>query len=321
MKRFVALALMWVVFACSNSPTMTIGEKVEANYSKPSTYADHRAQQQLFDTPDGFLAYTDTGQGDAIVLMHGVPTSSWLYRKMIPGLQADRRVISLDFLGYGSSDKPKNENGIYSEENHAARLWALLDELDVETFSLVVHDMGGVVGWEMLGMQPQRISNLVVLNTIVSQQGFEHPNMEEGIMMDAMKRLYSGNLTSVAVLDKTFQDLGLTGPQKLSEDECFGYVVPLREGADEAVFSFFASINQTLFDKLERNKSELSGYPGSVFVLWGAKDETLTSAQIPNLAATFSIPQQNIRVYDNNAHFLQEEIPDQLVRDINAFLN
>lgn len=82
------------------------------------TYSDFRASQKSFSSKDGVLKYIDKGQGDVLLLLHGVPTFSWLYRKMINELAQNYRVIATDMLGFGSSDSPKGYD-IYSEDHHA----------------------------------------------------------------------------------------------------------------------------------------------------------------------------------------------------------
>ena len=94
-------------------------------------YQYFRQSQKSFSSPEGNIRYIDRGQGPAILLLHGVPSSSWLYRKMIdPLVAAGYRVIAPDMLGFGSSDSPKGYH-IYSESKHADRLLGLMDHLKI----------------------------------------------------------------------------------------------------------------------------------------------------------------------------------------------
>ena len=109
----------------------------------PATYQDHRDQQQFFTTQDGRIAYTDNGKGPAIVLLHGVPASSWMYRKMmIPDLQKSLRVVTVDMLGYGSSDKPKGDGAPCAAARQAERVDALMTHPGIDQYSVLMHDMG-----------------------------------------------------------------------------------------------------------------------------------------------------------------------------------
>ncbi len=69
-------------------------------------YAQFRKQQKSFPSLEGTLKYIDKGEGEVLLLLHGVPTSSWLYRKMIDELATKYRVIAPDMLGFGASDSP-----------------------------------------------------------------------------------------------------------------------------------------------------------------------------------------------------------------------
>ncbi|MEO9970076.1 MAG: alpha/beta hydrolase, partial [Hyphomonadaceae bacterium] len=192
--------------------------------------------------------------------------------------------------------------------------------LGVDEHALLMHDMGGLVAWEMLRKQPETISHLVVLNTIVSQTGFNHPKVSPGAFTRRLLSAYSGQLTSVAIMQNTFDSLGLKGEHKLTEAECFGYVAPMREGADPALYSHFTQINETMFTRLDDTRDTFGNFQGETLVLWGAKDDVLTVDQVPILQAALSIPDENIHIYDDTAHFVAEERPDDVVREVTAFL-
>lgn len=318
----LTLALSFLLTACggARNSTLEIGGAVQAVYTAPATYADHRAQQQTLRVDGGTVAYTDHGTGPAIVLLHGVPTSSWMYRKLIPLLQSDMRVITIDFLGYGSSNKPDGGVEIYGEREQAARVHNLLEHLGVREHALLMHDMGGLVAWEMLRTQPDAISQLIVLNTIVSPSGFKHPDIKPGALTRQLVKAYTGQLTSVAILQNTFSSLGLTGEHKLSEAECYGYVAPMREGSDDALYSFFTAINGEMMTRLNSNDHMMKEFSGQTLVLWGAKDDILTVEQVPVLQRRLNIPDQNIHIFDDTAHFVAEERPEDIAREVLALL-
>jgi len=296
-----------------------MGSNLEAAYTKPAIYQEHRAQQRSFQSSTGKIAYTDHGEGPVLVLLHGVPTSSWMYRKIIPDLQQSMRVISVDHLGFGSSEKPEQDTG-YGAHDHALRVQELLAFLNIESYSLLMHDMGGLVAWDMLRSDPAPIDNLVVLNTIVHDEGFHQPEMKPGNFTRRLMTAFTSQLTSVAVLEKTFSDLGLNGDYKLSEDECFGYVAPMREGADPALYQFFTGINDELFAKLDENRTAFQNFEGQTLVMWGAQDETLTIDQVPILQEMLNVPAKNVHIYPKNAHFIAEEIPEEVVEKVSAFI-
>jgi len=319
---FVCLSLL----ASCSSITYKASINKSDEYQLSDNYANHRAQQSFFASTAGKLAYLDYGSGPVLVLLHGVPTSSWLYRKMLPELQKDFRVIAVDLLGYGSSDKPKSEAGNYLPSSQARYVQELLSNLNINQYSLLFHDMGGLVAWELIDQDltteaaNRSIENIVLLNTIISKQGFDYPKIKKGMMARQMAQAFSNRLSSAAILDMTFKNMGLSSESELSEGECFGYVQPMREGADQALYDFFTGFDQTMFDGLEKKINGLSKFTGKALVLWGEKDKVLTTAQLPQLKKSLTLSEQSIHIFADNAHFLPEEVPDALVSKIVAAL-
>jgi pimeloyl-ACP methyl ester carboxylesterase len=116
----------------------------------------------------------EQGEGPPVVLLHGVPASSFLYLKLLPRL-ADQglRGIALDFPGLGLADRPIEFD--YSWSGLATWLGEALDELGIDRFHLVVHDIGGPIGCEWAIRNPGRVQSLTVLNTLLRPAGFERP--------------------------------------------------------------------------------------------------------------------------------------------------
>src|SRR5215467_311565 len=124
-------------------------------------------QPRYLATPEGRCAYIDEGarSAHAVLLLHGNPTWSFLWRHAIAALvSAGQRVIALDLLGFGRSDKP-NHLAAYTIERHVARLLALWQALDVQEVSLVIHDWGGPIGLWWLAASGVPLRRLVVCNT------------------------------------------------------------------------------------------------------------------------------------------------------------
>ncbi len=113
------------------------------------------------------MHYVDEGSksGEVILLLHGQPTWSYLYRKMIPILaKADYRVIALDNMGMGRSDKPI-DIGFHTFEQHVAILKKFIAALNLENITLFGQDWGGVFGLRVVGNQPESFARVVAANT------------------------------------------------------------------------------------------------------------------------------------------------------------
>ena len=113
------------------------------------------------------MAYIEHGSGDPILLLHGEPTWSYLYRHMIPPLAGIGRVIAPDLIGFGRSDKPAAANA-YSYKSHVRWLRGFIETLDLKKITMVCQDWGGSLGLRLLAEQPQRFARLVAMNTGIS---------------------------------------------------------------------------------------------------------------------------------------------------------
>lgn len=109
------------------------------------------------------LHYIDEGSGPVIVMVHGNPTWSYYYRRLIALLSTQFRVIAIDHMGCGLSDKPQEYS--YRLQNHIDNLAHILNTLEIGKCSLVVHDWGGAIGMGYAGRFPERIEKVVILNT------------------------------------------------------------------------------------------------------------------------------------------------------------
>jgi haloalkane dehalogenase len=121
-----------------------------------SGYRDH----------DGLrLAHLDIGEGAPVLFLHGEPTWSFLWRKVIgPVRDAGYRCVAPDLPGFGRSDKPMDV-GWYSYDRHTEAVAPLLEELDLRDVTVVVHDWGGPIGLRLAVEHAERISRIVVLDT------------------------------------------------------------------------------------------------------------------------------------------------------------
>jgi haloalkane dehalogenase len=171
---------------------------------------------RYFQRPDGLrLHYVDEGPHDAKVFLclHGQPTWSYLYRRMIPIFTAaGHRVVAPDFLGFGRSDKPMDET-VYTFDFHRDALLGLIAALDLRNIVLVVQDWGGLIGLTLPMDDPDRFAALLVMNTTLGtgdallSQGFldwrafanRHPDMDiAGLMKRACPHLTAAEAAAYA---------------------------------------------------------------------------------------------------------------------------
>ena len=122
--------------------------------------------QRRFREVDGLrLAHIEEGEGRPVVFMHGEPTWSFLWRKVIPPVAAAGfRCVAPDLVGFGASDKP-TDIAWYSYDRHTALTAHLLEELDLREATMVVHDWGGPIGLRLAVEHRERIDRLVIMDT------------------------------------------------------------------------------------------------------------------------------------------------------------
>jgi len=108
--------------------------------------------------------YVDEGFGASVLCLHGEPSWSYLYRKMIPILASKRRALAMDFIGFGRSDK-FSEVAEYTYEMHRDTVIKFIEALRLSEVTLVVQDWGGLIGLRVATMIPEKIARLVIMNT------------------------------------------------------------------------------------------------------------------------------------------------------------
>lgn len=278
------------------------------------TYSEFRKSQKQFKTKDGHISYIDKGEGSVILLLHGVPTSGWLYRNMIDDLAKTHRVIVPDMLGYGSSDNPSGYN-IYSEKNHAKRLLALMDDLNIEQWTHVMHDAGGLWTWELAAIAPSRIKNMVMLNTIVYEAGFDPPiRFKKGFFAKTAMWSYRNGITTNMMLNGLFKS-GMI-KNTLNKIDVEGYKTPLKEGKTRAMYYFFTQTCNTLKNYAPTLKKLYS----PVVVIWGKYDEFLKwNPQKKRIIKDLNVSKNHIHIIEAK-HFIQEEQPKEITRTILNFI-
>ncbi|MGH2620416.1 MAG: haloalkane dehalogenase [Anaerolineales bacterium] len=172
---------------------------------------------RYFESLGARVHYVEQGQGNALLCLHGEPSWSYLYRKVIPPLAASHRVLAMDFIGFGRSDKFPNPAD-YSFQLHCDTLAYFINRLDLQDLTLIVHDWGGLIGLTVASQMPERIARLVIMNTGL-------PIGQEP-MPEAYHRwrAFAEKLTDLPI--RRVIRAGLAHPERLSPAELAGYEAP-----------------------------------------------------------------------------------------------
>lgn len=262
--------------------------------------------------------------------LHGEPTWGYLYREVIPILSKSHRVIVPDYMGFGKSETPQNVE--YTARRHADNLEILVKELNLHNITLVVHDWGGQIGGALALRQPDRISRIVVMNTLLS---LGMPAEDECWKNNAKESAWFG-WADRAVGDGTFEatlrnaGVAIVGLMKLLQGferrdapESFfrAYSSPFGTPDEcHGVIAFPKSIVTGSF-KAEQGTAEAVAAVQSkpAMMIEGIRDKVLLAKHfVPVFKAAF--PKAPIHYLDNASHFCLEDAPEEISRLILDFI-
>lgn len=294
-----------------------IAHEVAANPHEPSRFTN--ATQYRYATVDGIqLFYREAGDPTAptIVLLHGFPSSSHMYRDLIPLLASKFHVIAPDLPGYGYSDMPSMDTYDYTFDHLATSVQGLLDQLGLKNYVLYMHDYGGPVGMRIATAQPKRIKGLIVQNSNAYIEGISEllggvfiPLWEEqnATTIAAARNFLTADTTKFQYTE------GARSPATLNPDAWTHDQARLdRPGNDAIQLKLFVDYqtNVALYDTWHAYFRE---YQPKTLVVWGKGDPLFTVAG----AEAYKRDLKHIKVrYYNGGHFVLEEYAADIAAQI-----
>lgn len=288
--------------------------------SMPKSVEQWRTGLKYLKVGGETMAYRTYGDKSkpAVVLLHGLPTSSYLYRNIAPKIaEQGFYVITPDFIGFGASTKPEDA-AAYDMSLQANRLSQLLLVLDVQHYSVVAHDMGGLVGFELLVNHSDQIQSFFVLNTTAYTDGFTPPpemKMLAGGMGGAITSMMSNGVTGEFMTAKFIKD-NMGHPERLSKEAKENYWWPMHEGTTQPMRATAKTFNN-IMARYSVYQEALQAYHGPSRILWGSKDKVLN---FEKLTAQFSrdlkLSPTKVQRIEDAGHFLQEDYPDLVAANV-----
>jgi haloalkane dehalogenase len=257
------------------------------------------------------MHYVDEGEGEPILLLHGEPTWSYLWRRIIPQLPG--RKIAPDLIGFGRSDKPEDV-GWYSYDRHVASVAALVRHLDLRGLTLVVHDWGGPIGLRVAVEDPDRVARLVVLNTAIG--GGRAPS-ETWLRFRAAVRS-AGTELDIGRLVAAGTAQGLPDDVRAAYDGCFPTPAS-KAGAIAFPELVPAEPDHPNTGPMNRVRDALRTFERPALVLWGGEDPVLP-LPVAEMFVQLLPDAAGPVVLEGASHFLQEDKPDEVAAAINDFL-
>lgn len=277
-----------------------------------------------YRTVDGYrMFYREAGAVDAppVVLLHGFPTSSYMFRHLIPMLANDYRVIAPDMLGFGLSDAPSVDEFDYTFDALAELIGGLLQALKVHQYAMYVHDYGAPIGWRLALKEPTAIT------AIISQNGNAY---DVGFVPDFWKTVWAYHaernsqteeaLRAFLTLEATrwqyvtgVPDETLIDPDAWHHD----FASLSRPGNDEVQLSLFRdyATNSPLYPEVH-DYFRRTNVP--LLAIWGRNDPIFGPAGAEAFAA--DLPHAQIHLLDGG-HFLLESALEDATSLIKSFLS
>jgi haloalkane dehalogenase len=218
----------------------------------------------------------EQGDGDDVVCVHGVPASSFLYRKVLRELAArGLRGVAWDLPGLGLAERPRDFDYSWTGLGRFCR--AAIDELGLGRFHLVVHDIGGPVGFELAAVVPERVASLTLLNTLIEVDTFKRPWSMEPFGRRGIGELYLRTLTKPA-FRLLMRLQGVDDMRSISRDELDAYVDLLRMGDSGSAFLRMMRGFERTPAKRDLYRSVVRDVPYPVQIVWGERDPALKLA-------------------------------------------
>jgi haloalkane dehalogenase len=262
----------------------------------------HRASGRRFEAGGVGSFVLDEGDGPAAVLLHGVPSSSFLYRKVVPLLGAEGfRAVAFDYPGLGLADRPHDFD--YSWSGLARFTGEALDALGVERCHLVVHDIAGPIGCEWAIRNPDRVLSLTALNTMLNVASFRRPWTMAPAAIRGIGEVYLVSMTRFGMAELIYlQGIGDRSAVPRAEVGAYRELLK-REDGGHAFLKIMRGFELTR-EKQDFLWGGLAERPYPAQVVWGVEDPALTE--------TYRlIVQEVLRVDDPilvpAKHFLQED--------------
>lgn len=287
-------------------------DQLDASYP----FASHWQRQ-----PEGWMHYVDEGPADGphgpLLCVHGNPTWSYYFRRVVSGLSDRRRVLAVDHLGCGLSEKPQDWS--YQLEGHVDNLERLVLELDLKDITLVLHDWGGAIGMGLAVRQPDRIGRIILGNT----SAFHIPRIPLRIAVCRWPLFGPLALRGFAAFSRAAVHMAVE--RKLEPAHARGLLAPYGSWHDRiAQLRFVQDIpmkpSHPTWDTLagiEAGLTLLKDKPMSIH--WGMRDWCFTPHFLEGWIERF--PGAEVHRHADSGHYLLEDAHAELLPSYTEFLD
>lgn len=255
------------------------------------------------------IAYSDLGSGPPVILMHGIPTWSFLYHEVIDRLAENNRVVAPDFIGHGNSDqRDMFDRSLVAQR---AMILALMDALGISCATLIGHDTGGGVALIMAVENPDQVDRLVLSN-IVAYDSWPIDDMINVGHPDWAKK---SNAEIREFLAGGFKD-GLSRKERLTPEFVDGIIAPyLTESGKISLIRNASGLNTSHTTMLVDRHKDIRA---KTLLVWGEDDPWQPVSDGERLAR--EIPDARLVRVVNASHWIPQDAPEEWIHHVGQFL-
>jgi pimeloyl-ACP methyl ester carboxylesterase len=261
------------------------------------------------------IAFRRRGHGPTVLMLHGFPTWSYDYAEVAEDLARDHTVITPDFLGYGSSDKPNPYE--YSVAESADVVEDLAAHLDLHSMCLVVHDYGGIVGQELIdralaGRLPFTIERLVALNFGIVFSAYRPTRLQKLLILPVIGKLIAGRVTA----DRLRSGLDALRGSELTDGEFDNIWLGVSRRDGHKLAHRHIRYNAERAHHHRRWEAALATWDGPLQLVWGL-DDPVSGRHVLQMA-TAVLPRAEVTELPGVGHYPQSEAPQAVAAAIRA---
>jgi pimeloyl-ACP methyl ester carboxylesterase len=260
------------------------------------------------------ISYVEKGEGNPIVLVHGIPTSSFLWRNMVEDLSAHGKIIALDLPGFGLSDPPPN--GDYSLSSYAGILESFLEALSIEKATLVCHDYGGPIVLTYALKNPEKYDRLIILDT------FLHRDLPPFPLSMKIARIWPFGEIMMWLwgqdIARSGLEMGVMDKSRISDAIVQRYYMP--DGDPKKMNeTMLGTLRVDYMEDLEFIEKNLKTIDEPTLIIWGEKDKFLPLSLGEKIHR--DITESKMEILSDCGHFIQEDQPERATEIIVEFLS
>ena len=320
MKKII---LTWLLIALAQ---IAIGQesKVDSDKGISHSVTQLETAHRKIEINGLSIFYREAGdpKKETILMLHGFPSSSLMYRDVMKHLATDFHVVAPDYPGFGFSDAPTIKEFEYTFHNVSLLMDAFVDKLNIDSYYIMMQDYGGPIGFRMAHRRPEKVKGFIVQNANAYYEGLsgewakKYSSMFEAGDMEGVLKMQNWWMSLEGI-----KEMYLNGVKDPSKVDPISYLTDeallRREGINEIQITFLNNYGSN-FDKYGEWQKYFRDYQPPTIIVWGIHDKFFSVEG----AKAFSKDLKNVETHlIDGSHFLLELHSDEAAKLIKEFIN